>query len=580
MFSTQSRVTAVRVTAVVIALLAGLSGAARAATPVELRAQTGLPRLEPNRAALSQPIAGEKLVVAHYMTGMLPTPGAETDRYMNPALYDPNGRTAAIGGEYQTIPVRMLLEPALLPPEEAAHFEMRTAKKLGVDGFNFYYPLGPDDAFRARYDGFILAFFDAARKHNLDFKLTLCFSPMDGGRMSTAEKIRSFSQRVARLTEQTRGSDHWLRTPDGRVLFYTWVADGLAEEWLGGKQWEIRQHPELLEGLASAFDQIAHRADVPAAFMYHLQFPEDSAFVEKALDYFPAVTGWCSVEDLDHWRRVGQRCRERGRAYVQEVHGDYYTSKVYPRGQWDLVHSVDRVLELGIDGIERHAQVVGLTQTFRDKLQMAVDLDTPLINLTTWNDFPEGHHLAPEINHNFGFSALLRHYRAAWRNEPQEAPRDVAAVFFKKYPADAKPSPFDLHLKNKLQVGEPSADDGIEVVTMLTAAGELRVNGGETRPVPAGLAVTRVPMTPGPVRVEVTRGGRVVAELETPEWITLQPYRTDRLTYSYTTDHIQTYRDIFGADAPIHTSMEYAEDAQGVPHWKRGVRTELHVAND
>jgi len=31
---------------------------------------------------------------------------------------------------------------------------------------------------------------------------------------------------------------------------------------------------------------------------------------------------------------------------------------------------------------------------------------------------------------------------------------------------------------------------------------------------------------------------------------------------------------IYGRDAPKHTSMQYAEDEQGTPQWRKGVRTD------
>lgn len=545
----------------------------------QVEADGGLVLLEPNRPELALPITDRKLVIAHYMTGMIPTPAGETGQWMDPELYDPHGSTGAIGGVYQTIPMTMLVYPELPPPKQAALLEMRAAKTLGVDGFNFYYPFGPDSAFRDRYDRFILTFFEAAEENDLDFKLTICFAPYGALDMTTEQKIQELGTRLGSLLERTGYSDNWLRTPDGRYLFYTWLADAIVNEDLHGRHWEIRDRPELLQKAASAYDAIAKTAGVEGAFLYHLDQPNVPVLVDTALDYFPAVTGWVSVgEELDTWRRVAQKCAERGRTYVQEVHPDYYTSKVYPPDSQDMIFDPHRAAELGVQGVERHAQVVGLTQTFRDKLQMAIDLDSPLINLTTWNDFPEGHHLAPEINHNFGFSVLLQHYLAQWRGGAEQERRDAVIVFFKKYPSDVKPDPFDIAVRHKKAVGEPSADDGIEVVTILTSPGELRVNDHPPRDVPAGLAVTRYEMEPGPVTAEVSRDGEVVAALKTPEWITVDPYRTDRLTYSFSSEFDRIYSRIYGDDAPRHTSMEYAEIEEGFPQWRLGVRTKLEPA--
>lgn len=529
---------------------------------------------QPNRPELSRPIADRKLVIAHYMTGMIPTPAAETGHWMAPDLYDPQGSTAAIGGIFQTLPVTMLLYPELKPIKEAALLEMRTAKALGIDGFNFYYPFGPDSAFRDRYERFILSFFDAAKENNLDFKLTLCYAPLGGNDMTTEQKAYELGTRLGALIERTDHSDNWLRTPDGSYLIYTWLADAIVNEDLKGKHWEIYQRPELLQKAAAVFDKIAETAGIEAVFLYHLDQPNDPAFVEKVLDHFQAVYGWCAVGD-DHavWKRVAGQCKARGRTYIQEVHPAFYGSKVHPIDSYAMVHDHQRAVQMGQDKIERHIQITGLTQTYRDKLKMAVDLDSPLINFTTWNDFPEGHHLAPEINHNFGFAVLLKHYLQQWRGTDEGLPDDAVIVFFKKYPAGVQPDPFNIGVRIKRAIGEPAIEDGIEVITILSEPGQLFVNNQPPRDIPAGMHVSRYDMEPGPVTATVKRGGETVTGLTTPEWITTQPFRTDRLTYSFSSEFERYYELIYGKDAPKHTSMQYAEDEQGVPQWRRGMRT-------
>ncbi|MHC4250047.1 MAG: endo-1,3-alpha-glucanase family glycosylhydrolase [Planctomycetota bacterium] len=532
-------------------------------------------RLRPDRPELSRPFAQAKLVIAHFMTAMIPVRDAETG-WIDPARYDPYGLTAPLGGQSQVVPIPSLIyndDNNVLPLQEAALLEMRTAKALGVDGFNFFYPLGPDERFRDRYDTVILAFFRAAREHELDFKLTLCFCNPSATDVSGAEKVRILARHLARIAGPTRDSPNWLRTPDGRLIIYTWVPDGIIDD-LRGRHWEVRRRPELVHKVAEAYEAVARSAGVEAAFLYHLRFPGDARHIDAVLDFFPAVAGWCvNAEDEAAWGRVAGRCRERRRAFVQEAYPDYYTSKLYRKGKgYSLIYSVDEMLRLGREGVVRHAHVLDLSRNFRRRLELAVDLDAPIINLTTWNDYPEGHHIAPEINHNFGFSLLLRHYKAIWRRRPDGGPREVAIAFFKKYPHATRPRPHDINVQIRKRRAEPSAEDAIEVVTILDRPARLEVDGAPGVEVGAGLVETRFPMQPGPVRVRVTRDGRVVLGFTTPEWITCAPYRTDRITFSYSSEHDRIYRQLYG-DAPVHVSMEYAEDARGVPSWRSGMRT-------
>src|SRR6202012_3945554 len=99
----------------------------------------------------------------------------------------------------------------------------------------------------------------------------------------------------------------------------------------------------------------------------------------------------------------------------------------------------------GINNVERKYITTGLSYNFRKLFEFGIKQDAPIINIITWNDYPEGHHLAPEINHNEGFSILLNYYKSIWKHTP--APyQDVAVVFFKKYTRATEPSPYNFTL--------------------------------------------------------------------------------------------------------------------------------------
>lgn len=520
-------------------------------------------------AELRLPIADEKRVIAHYMTGMIPSREGETG-WMDSTLYDSQGVMSALGGQYQTLPTISAIAGSVdqLPSmEDAALFEIRTAKLLGIDGFNFYYPLGPNEGFRQRYDRIIATFFDVAAKHDLDFKLTLCLSPNGQAQLTAIDKANIFGKHLRDLLARTNQSENWLRTPDGRLLIYTWLTDAMVANVWDGRQWEIRNEPERLREVAAAFEHMETVAGHDVAILYMLDQSHIPELVDETIRNFPAIYEWVKVgeEDLKRSREIAARCKAQGRTYIAEVHGDYYTSKVYPKGGHGLIFSRQRVLDIvreqGLAGIERHAQIVGLTQTFRDKLQLALDIDSPLINFTTWNDYPEGHHLAPEINHNFAFTVVLKDYLRRWRGGATRPDEDTVAVFFKKYASDVTPEPYNIPIKNKRAVGPAFADDGIEIITMLTAPARLHVEGHRPVNVRAGLTTTRLPMRDGPVIARVIRRGQVVAEVTSTEWITSNPYRTDRLTYAKSSAFEDYYKAVFGPlfgdDVMRHSSREY-----------------------
>jgi hypothetical protein len=228
---------------------------------------------------------------------------------------------------------------------------------------------------------------------------------------------------------------------------------------------------------------------------------------------------------------------------------------------------VREVLAKPMKDMFRECMPTQLSYVYRRLLERAVDLDAQLINQATWNDYPEGHHLAPEINHNFGFPLILKHYERRWRGETGDEPETVT-LLFKKYAHTVKPLYFPVPYRfQKYPENEPM-DDFIDVVCILNSEAELYVRGQRVASVGRGLSSTLVPSSPGPVSAEVRRAGKPVLSVTAPEWITDKPYRTDRMTYVYSSDNDQAFHAIFG-DVPVPVSDEYAQDKDGVPNWKK-----------
>lgn len=533
---------------------------------------TSSEKLEPNRAVLDEPFVDTKLTIAHYMTGMLPFENAEA-YWTDPRYYDPNGPTSGIGGAMLHAAVPALLNrtdddrPVGLSAEEAVRLELQAAKRFGVDVFEFYYPWIGDTEILEYYNSIIEHFFEVAAADDADFRFTLAVSHPTVGETQT--KVAEIGDQIASLVEAVGDTGRWLTTPDGTYVIGTWLPDGLA---LGADQYRIPNEPALIQDVATAYDHLADRIGVDVAWLYDLHFaanyPDHTDYVDAALDYFPAVHGWhTGCEDEAIWDYVAEQCDERGRTFAQDAYGDFATGKFYtgvpPEGG---VFSADEAASLCPYEITRWDVVLHLSRHFRDGLAAATDRDADMVYLSTWNDYGEGHHVAPEINHNFGFAQLLQYFLAQWRDTPEEAPGDVAIVFFKKYPSDVTPNPFDIDARTDTPCGEGA--DEIEVVTILDGVSTLRVNDDDPVSVDGGLDVSRFPMEPGHVDVTVTRDGSEVANFTTPESITDAPFRHDRLTFAYSSEHETIYRDLFGTDADVVVSNQYAtEDLADGPNY-------------
>jgi hypothetical protein len=145
---------------------------------------------------------------------------------------------------------------------------------------------------------------------------------------------------------------------------------------------------------------------------------------------------------------------------------------------------------------------------------------------------PDGHHLAPEINHNFGFSLVLRYFKEQWRTLGARLKEDQAIVFYKKYRHDAQPE-YSVALRIKSKNKDLASEDRVELVTLLREPAICYLNEKPLGLVQEGLQIHSIRCHPGPVQVRIVRNGQQVVRFQAPESISGVPFRTDRLTYSY-----------------------------------------------
>lgn len=503
------------------------------------------------QAELELPITGEKRIIAHYMSGSVFFDGAQVPDNILPAHASPDGPAAKVGGLVQAVSMSGILRPNVSLEEMVAH-EIRAARMAGLDGFQFFYPYSGSVLLK-RYNRIITAFYRVAERQFPDFRLTLCLC-CPACDMDEGKAIRRWSKSINGLLDECRESPAWLKTPDGRTVFNTWCPDGLARSVK--RHYQTHQKPEMISDTAAAYRRLADACGIRSAIVSHLRKHDIKRVLDAVLDNFPAVWGWTdSYAKDDGWEDVARECRQRKRTYTQTVYPDYHTSKLYDLDTRKMLHRLSDVLKLPFDRLGRETQNCGVTHVYRNLLERAVELDAPVINVATWNDFGEGHHLAPEINHNFAFSVLLNHTKRRWLGL---APEDEwAAVFYKKYPSGARPEPFDLNVRDKRTCGE--SEDVIELITHLKRPSDLELNGQSLGTVAAGLQVKRVPTGPGPVALRVNRPGKPVLAVTGDEWITDKPYRTDRLTYGKSTLFDAYFRTLYG-DVEPPVSAEYNRD--------------------
>lgn len=544
---------------------------------------------------VSPNICNEKLVMAHNMTTVVPG----INKTITYDYYDPNGLFDTIGGLNLVLPMdawtiaEMPSDPiadrvASGSCDELLLQEIRAAQKLGIDGFQFYFPVNnTDDPGWSNelqvYVEIICRYFHVAEANDLDFKFTLCIShPRLEG--ATEANVSTLATQINMVLSRVAGSPNWLLTPDGEILFFTFSPETLSASISEPReQFENRNTlRDVIENVAAAYASLSVQLEsdngVSTKFIYHLRdwfyveyiyslnnqsptIDDYKDYVNMVLDSFPAVCGWVDLNTETSnlgWEVVMEECQSRGRNYIQYIFPEFSMSKCWSESlkQRVTIDNVDQVLST--DELYRYYVGTGLADTWINLLNRAVDNDVPMIALASWNDYEEGHHLAPEVNHNFGFAEILKYYISIWRGD-SNYDKEQAVIFFKKHP-------YAIAGESHIKVVRPNwmvssndwvtlreSDEKVQIVAILNEAAELWMGGSFCGDLEPGLTIYDFPFNDlenltDQIDVEIMRNGNSVMSLMPPESITTSPQRTDRMTYSWSSDHAITSGEIFSGN--------------------------------
>jgi hypothetical protein len=102
----------------------------------------------------------------------------------------------------------------------------------------------------------------------------------------------------------------------------------------------------------------------------------------------------------------------------------------------------------------------------------------------------------------------------------------------------------------------------------LFSSGDPAVDGAKAEwDAPAGYSFRQLRLTPGPVVVELLRGGKVETRLEHPEPVTDKPFREDVGKSCWSTEDERLWKEDFG-DRPMEVYSEYGDvNSNGLPNW-------------
>jgi len=170
------------------------------------------------------------------------------------------------------------------------------------------------------------------------------------------------------------------------------------------------------------------------------------------------------------------------------------------------------------------------TQNLRNSWDIAFKGKSDWVQLTTWNDMPEGSGMLPSAQHGWSFLDINAYYLSWFKTGVAPTiKRDAVYLTHRKQPLAAKPTFKQQTMLMKHAGGTPGRDT-VEALTFSRAAGTVQIVVGSKTykcAVKAGVDVCTVPLGSGKVSAKLIRGTATVASLTSPYPVTATPYVQD-----------------------------------------------------
>jgi hypothetical protein len=472
----------------------------------------------------------------------------------------------AYGGNERGIPLLPDNNVDGLSLEQSADLEIRRAMRAGIDGFAFdVLPASKDQAFE-----YLDAMFKVCEEKDYPFEITWCLDDQ----AKNPEVVKYLVEKHGRSPKLARRDGKLLLLGYHSVLSGTTAAARVFAERhpeIKNIDWqspEMRCSPEGWRLLREGFRDIERQCDTPMYFQFSLGAwgygvdtakarlvrggaEEDMTEVTAVLaEVFDAISGWGS--------HGGMKLDIAALAHAARAKG----------AEWGepMMYQAER-LRWSFTGVGP-----GFEEP-REGWRRARDNRATLIQFATWNDYEEASWLAPTTDTRYTLLDLTRYFVDWWKTgEAPKPDHDRVYVSYPPYRHELEVFPFGnrSYFSRKL---DPDMDrlNVIEVLTILPAPARVRLPGrGVEWDAPAGLSWKQVPLTPGPVAVELLRGNRTVQRLDCPQPVTDRPFREQHSMICHSTEDMRHWKADFGADTPPTSLMrsDYGDDDKdGLPNW-------------
>ncbi|NME70438.1 hypothetical protein [Flammeovirga aprica] len=435
-----------------------------------------------------------------------------------------------------TVPLVSLMSNPM-ENSDAYEFEMKSAKLMGIDGFQFELrPLG-GEYYLSRFKKIFAEYIKVAEVKNIDFKFSIIIDMKRNKKVPVSLLLSKTESTLNELFKMTNYSKKWLRTGDNKVILFTKTPQKVIDQGLKKKYASaFIKNPNLILELAEVYHSLQKGLIDDVAFVYQADYVSNDVLTNQILDFFPAIYTLSSAQNYDKGiSGLEALCRKRNRPFIQCVVPDMQSVKPY-----DI--STKQKLPSGVEGTIKgrgennyvKAHNYKMTSVLRDLLEKGVKRQADLLYVTSWNYYNRGSHFAPELHHGYGMGLLLKEYKNKWLKNQATLEEEAVIVSFKNFlPGEFnknKGMKINFRNKEKYQIQDM---DSVEVVTILKEKSGVYFNNQYLGIAPKGTHAFYVEKPKGKMEVKVKRARRTILQYSVPKEIDGKQTVTDFLTYTF-----------------------------------------------
>ncbi|MFD0140959.1 MULTISPECIES: glycoside hydrolase family 71 protein [unclassified Streptomyces] len=434
-----------------------------------------------------------KLVFAHYFTPYplsLDNEPADRDYYARNYLTaeGEKGRHQAYGGLLRDRPLPAAPETG---DWELAHLrqEVRTARDAGLDGFTLDL-LSATGRNRDRAELLLRA----AHEEDPGFRIQL-MPDMTSLTSTTPEGLADSLAQLAR-----NPSAH--RLPDGRLVVSPFKAEEKDPGWWRRMTAELETRHGIRTALVPLFLDFTQERDAYAAISH--------GFSEWGARSAARQAG--AVADAERAHRLGKIWMQP--VSVQDTRPN--------QGVYDEA---------------------GNTETLRASWAAAIESDADWVQLTTWNDYSEGTHVAPSLHNGYAYLDLASYYLTRFKTGAwPRILRDTLYLTSRIQFADDLPPAARQPQVIRPREGTAAPRDTVEVLSFLTAPADVRARTGDRESAyraPSGVHAHLFPLRTGHSSATVVRAGTATTQVTTRYPVRRPVARQDLQYYAVTSGRSQ-----------------------------------------